>query len=109
MGFRNLPTDAAASLDSLIDAKPGCVSSMGLAQPDDPVAFTLLAFAEGESVSEEEYPGDTFYLVVEGMVDIVLPDRSVPMHMGDVLHVPAGVLHAVEPKGALKLLQVSYI
>ena len=106
MPFRNLPTEAAAPLASLIDARSGQVSSMALTRLGDPVSATLLAFAAGESVSEEVYPGDTFYLVAEGSVDIVFADRRVAMAAGEVLMVPAGVEHAVEPQGAAKLLQV---
>ncbi len=108
MPFRNLPVDAPAPLASLIDAAPGTVSSMGLTRLGDPVNATLLAFAAGESVSEEAYPGDTMYYLVEGITCITLPEASLLMHAGDVLRVPAGVVHAVEPQGAIKLLQISF-
>lgn len=108
MPFRNLPTEAAAPLASLIDARPGQVSSMSLTRLGDPVGATLLAFAEGESVSEEVYPGDALYYLIEGETDIKLPDRRVAMRAGDVLRVPAGTEHAVEPQTAIKLLQVVF-
>ncbi len=104
MPFRNLPTEEAAPLAGLIDAKPGVVSSMALTRLGDPVGATLLAFAKGESVSEEEYPGDTLYYLVEGEAEV----NRVRMCAGDVLKVPAGVSHAVEPEGAIKLLQISF-
>ena len=107
MSFRNLPTESAASLASLIDARPGQVSSMSFTRLDDSVSMTLLAFAEGESVSEEMYPADTLYLVIEGLTDIVFAERRVAVREGEVLMVPAGIEHAVEPGGAAKLLQVS--
>ena len=108
MPFRNLPTDVAAPLSSLIEARPGQISSMALTRLDDPVTATLLAFAEGESVSEERYPGDTLYYLVEGATDIVFGERRVPLSTGDVLRVPAGTEHAVEPATAIKLLQISF-
>ena len=108
MPFRNLPTEAAAPLASLIGARPGQVSSMSLTHLGDPVAATLLAFAEGESVSEETYPGDTLYFLVEGEAYIAFSDRRVSMSAGDVLRVPAGIEHAVEPAHAIKLLQISF-
>ena len=108
MPFRNLPTDSASSLSSLIEARPGQVSSMSLTRLGDPIGATLLAFAEGESVSEEVYPGDTLYYLVEGETEIKLPDHRVKMLAGDALRVPAGVEHAVEPMGAIKLLQISF-
>ena len=108
MPLRNLPTGAAVPLASLIEARPGQVSSMSFTRLGDPVSMTLLAFAEGESVSEEMYPADTLYLVAEGSTDIVFAGRRVTVHAGEVLMVPAGVEHAVEPVEAVKLLQVSF-
>ena len=108
MPFRNLPTDAAAPLASLIETRPGQISSMSLTRLGDPIGATLLAFSKGESVSEERYPGDTLYYVVEGATDIVFADRRVPLTAGNVLRVPAGVEHAVEPSSAIKLLQISF-
>ena len=108
MPFRNLPTDAAAPLSSLIETRPGQVSSMSLTRLGDPIGATLLAFAEGESVSEERYPGDTLYYLVEGATDIVFADHRVTLSVGDVLRVPANVEHAVEPACAIKLLQISF-
>lgn len=108
MPFRNLPTEEAAPLSSLIETRPGQVSSMSLTRLGDPVGATLLAFAEGESVSEEVYPGDMLYYLIEGETDIKFPDRRIAMHAGDVLRVPAGVEHAVEPLSAIKLLQISF-
>ncbi len=108
MPFRNLPTEAAAPLASLIEARPGQVSSMSLTRLGDPVAATLFAFAEGESVSEETYPGDTLYYLVEGESDIVFSDHRASLVAGDVLRVPAGIEHAIEPTSAIKLLQISF-
>ena len=108
MPLRNLPEEAAASLAALIEARPGQVSSCALAR-DAGLDMTLLAFAPGESVSEEEYFGDTLYYVVEGAAAVVLPERTVRMSAGDVLKVPAHVLHAVEGTGdaGFKVLQVT--
>ncbi len=111
MPFRNLPTEAAAPLASLISARPGQVSSMALTRLGDPIGATLLAFAEGESVSEERYPGDTLYYLVEGSAEIrfAADGHVVPMAAGDVLRVPANEEHAVEPTCATKLLQICFV
>ena len=108
MPFRNLPTEAAAPLASLIDARSGQVSSMSLTRVGDALGATLLAFSEGESVSEERYPGDALYYLVEGAAKIRFAEdgHEVAMAAGDVLRVPAGVEHAVEPTCATKLLQL---
>lgn len=108
MPLRNLPTQSAQSLAQLIDIRPGQVSSMALTR-NARFDLTLLAFAPGESVSEEEYFGDTLYYLVEGMACVVLPDARVTLAAGEVLRVPAHVLHAVEGADdhGFKLLQLN--
>lgn len=108
MGFRNLPTDEACPIAGLIESRQGQVSSMALAS-GGAVDFMLMAFSAGESVSEEEYFGDTLYHVVEGAADVVLPDRRVAVAAGEVFMVPAHIPHAVEGHegAAFKLLQLT--
>ena len=111
MGLRNLPTDVARPLTSLIDdAEPGRVSSRSLTRLSDVCQIMPLSFAAGESVSDEEYPADTMYYLLEGCAGITFAQEGrapVPLAAGEVLLVPAGVRHAVEPAGAIKLLQLS--
>ena len=101
MPLRNLPTDAATSLAQMIDIRPGQVSSMALTR-NAGFDLTLLAFAPGESVSEEEYFGDVLYY-------LVLPESRIVLEAGQVLRVPAHVEHAVEDAGGegFKLLQLN--
>ena len=108
MPLRNLPTEKAAPLAGLIENRPGQVSSMAFSRGSD-ASMTLLAFAAGESVSEEKYFGDTLYYLVEGMACVVLPDARVTLAAGEVLRVPAHVLHAVEGADdhGFKLLQLN--
>lgn len=107
MPLRNLPTDHAEALAGLIDEHPAQVSSMSLAR-DAGADVTLLAFAPGESVSEEIYFGDTLYYLVEGEAAVSLPDGDVPIVAGEVLRVPAQTPHGVENVGVgFKLLQLT--
>ena len=103
MPFKNLPTGSASPLASLVEARAGQVSSRSLTRIGDPLAATLLAFAEGESVSEETYVGDTLYYLVEGSAVV----NGVRMTAGDVLKVPGGTPHAVVPASAAKVLQLT--
>lgn len=108
MGLRNLPTEEARPLASLIECRPGQVSSMGLTQLGGGASVTLMAFAAGESVSNEAYEGDTLYYLVEGSAAIVFPDgRRALLRAGDALMVPSGQLHAVESVEAFKVMQVT--
>ena len=103
MGFRNLPTQAPQPLAGLVEARAGQVTSRTITRVGDPLAGTVLAFSDGESVSEERYPGDTLYYLIEGAATI----NGQLMAAGDVLVVPAGTEHAVNPDGAAKLLQLT--
>ena len=109
MGLRNIPTDTPAPLASLVAERPRMVASRSLTRGPG-ASMTLLAFSAGESVSEEVYPQDVMYYLVEGAARIALPGGSVDMRAGDVLCVPAGVPSAVEgadPSAGFKLLQVA--
>ena len=109
MGLRNIPTDAPVQFASLVAARKGTVASRSLTRGGDG-SMTLLAFAPGESVSEEIYPQDVMYYLLEGSAIITLPSGNVDMRAGDVLCVPAGVPSAVEgasPSAGFKLLQVA--
>ena len=103
MPFKNLPTGSAAPLATLVEARAGQVSSRSLTRIGDPLAATLLAFSEGESVSEETYAGDTLYYLVEGSAVV----NGARMTAGDVLKVPGGTPHAVVPASAAKVLQLT--
>ncbi len=106
MGLKNLPTAAPEPLAGLLTNRPGQVSSMALTQLDDTTSITLMAFADGESVSEEAYDGDVLYYVLEGAADVVFGQRRERLEAGAVLMVPKGQLHAVEAAGAFKMLQI---
>lgn len=108
MPLRNISTDAAASLRDMIAIKPGQVSSMALTS-DAGFDMTLLAFAPGESVSEEEYFGDVMYYLIEGSAVVVLPDARVTVGEGELFKVDAHVEHAVEGANeqGFKLLQIN--
>jgi quercetin dioxygenase-like cupin family protein len=104
--LKNLPRTAAQNLASLIDAKLHQVVSMALSN-SDAVQVSLFTFADGEMISEEFYPGDTFYLLLEGETKITLSDREIPMVAGDILAVEADRLHAIGGGTGFKVLQLT--
>ncbi|WP_418736723.1 cupin domain-containing protein, partial [Dysosmobacter sp.] len=69
--------------------------------------MTLLAFGDGESISEERYFGDTVYYVLEGDMPLRLEGHEVCLGAGDCLAVPAQTTHAIGGNGPFKLLQIT--
>ena len=55
--LRNLPTQQPQQLTQLIQIQPGRVVSMAMSRQEH-CQMTLLAFGDGESISEECYFGD---------------------------------------------------
>ncbi len=104
--LKNLPTEAAQNLASLIESKAHQVVSMALSNSDN-VQVSLFTFADGEMVSEESYPGDTSYLLVEGETRITVDDRVIPMVAGDILAVEANTAHAIGGGSGFKVLQIT--
>lgn len=104
--LRNFPEEKAAALSELISIRENQVVSMALTRGNG-ISMTLLAFAEGEDVSEEQYFGDTLYYGVEGEAVIRRGERDILLHQGEVVMVPAGTLHGVSGRGEFKILQIT--
>jgi quercetin dioxygenase-like cupin family protein len=104
--FRNLPTERAKTLAQMVSIQPGRVVSMAFSQ-NEHCQMTLLAFADGESVSEECYFGDTFYYVLEGEMPLQLEGQTGCLMTGDCIAVPAGTLHAIGGTRPFKVLQIT--
>ena len=104
--FRNVPTEQGALLSQMVDIQPGRVVSMALSK-NEHCQMTLLAFADGESVSEECYFGDTLYYVVEGTMPLQMETRTAVLRTGECMAVPAGMLHAVGGTEPFKVLQIT--
>ena len=63
--IRNLPTQQPQQLTQLIQIHPGRVVSMAMSRQEH-CQMTLLAFGDGESISEECYFGATLYYIWRG-------------------------------------------
>lgn len=55
------------------------------------IQIILFTFADKETVSEEEYYGDTMYLVIEGETYITKKEEKYHLKTGDIFMVPAGL------------------
>lgn len=104
--LRNLPLETPQPLADLIAIQPGSVVSMALSRSDH-YQMTLLAFAEGEGVSEERYFGDTLYLVLEGAMTLRQQGTRHTLQSGDSLLIPADTSHAIGGAGPFKILQIT--
>ena len=104
--LKNLPSDQVAALAQMVTIQPGRVVSMALSR-NEHCQMTLLAFADGESVSEECYFGDTFYYVLEGEMPLQCGETAHTLHAGDCIAVPANTLHAIGGSSPFKLLQIT--
>jgi len=106
MSLRNLPEEKAENLASLIEAKPHQVVSMSLSKNEN-VNISLLAFSSGEDLSDEAYPADTLYLVLEGSMEVVMENASISVGKGQVLKVPAEKVHRLSSNEPFKIMQIS--
>lgn len=104
--IKNLSAGQVETLAELVAIQPGRVVSMALSRNEN-CQMTLLAFADGESVSEECYFGDTFYYVLEGEMPVKMDGQTVLLKPGDCMAVPANTLHAVGGSSPFKLLQIT--
>lgn len=104
--LRNLPTESPAQMASLIESKKNQVVSMALSKSEH-LQMSLFAFADNETVSEEEYFGDTMYLVIEGETEVNQGGKVHHLKTGDTFMVPAHTLHEIGGTGSFKLLQIT--
>lgn len=104
--LRNLPTQQPQQLTQLIQIQPGRVVSMAMSRQEH-CQMTLLAFGDGESISEECYfaiPSTTFW---RGQLYVSVGEDSRCLQTGDCLAVPAHTPHAVVAPDGCKLLQIT--
>lgn len=104
--LKNLPTEEPKNLSSLLTPKQNQIVSMALSDSED-FQLSVLTFADQETVSEEEYFGDTMYFVLEGETFVTLGEKSHLLKTGDVFKVNAHVLHAIGGKGKFKVMQLT--
>lgn len=104
--LRNLPVDSPEHLADLISIQPGRVVSMALSRSPH-CQMTILAFGDGESVSEESYYGDTLYCVLEGTMPLRQDGQEKILEAGSCVAVPAQTVHAIGGAGPFKLLQIT--
>ncbi|PIE70397.1 MAG: cupin [Deltaproteobacteria bacterium] len=104
--IKNVSMETPEQLAGLITPKVNQVVSMALSNVEQ-IHMNLFSFADGEMVSEETYLGTTLYYLLEGETKITRDQKEYRLKAGDVLAVPAHVLHAVGGLNAFKMLQIT--
>ena len=102
--FKHLPEEPQALAD-LIQIRPGRVVSMSLTRSEC-CQMMIMAVSQGEEVTSEEYPGDTLYYVLEGVMPLYRGQERRDLTAGQIAVVPRGVPHAIGGAGDFKLLQM---
>jgi quercetin dioxygenase-like cupin family protein len=75
------------------DVAHGVVSQAVLTAPG--LRVTRFRFAAGQELSEHAVPARALVQVLEGACDFTLPDRTLRLGAGDLLHLPPQLPHAV--------------
>lgn len=104
--LRNLPQEMPRAFKDLIEYKKNQIVSMALSESDHFQVF-LFAFSDNETISEEEYFGDTMYHILDGETYLTQGDTKHHLKEGDVFSVAAHSVHSVGGKGPCKLLQIT--
>lgn len=93
--IRNIQKAAVVDLSTLIQARPGEISSKILAQ-NDAVSMTLFAFDDGEEIGTHTSRGDALVLVLQGRGKITIDGHDYSLSAGESIVMPATVPHAVK-------------
>jgi quercetin dioxygenase-like cupin family protein len=95
----------ALPLQSLITPTPKGIASRVLAKTTGG-NVTLFAFDAGQGLTEHTTPFDALVMVLEGLVVLTIGGKPVEAVPGTLVLMPASVPHAVESKGASRMLLI---
>ena len=101
--IKNIEQDTVLSLAGQVEAQPGQIVSLTLAQ-NRAVSVTLFAFAQGEEISTHDSIGDAMVTVLEGTGRFTVGGKEHFCHAGEVLVMPATVPHAVYAPEPFKMM-----
>lgn len=100
-----LPPAEALALASLITPTDQGIASRVLAK-NGGGTVTLFAFDAGQALSEHTAPFDALVLVLEGTFILSIGGTPVEARQGAVVHMPAGVPHAVDASERSRMLLI---
>lgn len=99
----NALPDSPIPLADLVDYQDGSVVSRVLFRNAGGV-MTLFAFAAGEGLTEHVTPHDALVQILDGSVRITVGGTEHLVGAGEILHLPAGVPHALDGEERFRML-----
>ncbi len=97
--------DTPQSLADLVTYQSGAIVSRTLINKKTGTV-TLFAFDKGESLSEHTAPYDALVYVLDGEADITVGEKVHRVRAGEVLLLPANIVHAVRAPAPFKMLLI---
>jgi quercetin dioxygenase-like cupin family protein len=97
------PIARSAALADLVAYQPGSVVSRVLLKNEGGV-MTVFAFAEGEGLTEHMSPHEATVLILEGEALVTIGGEAHTLRVGEMLHLPASVPHALHGERGFKML-----
>lgn len=98
-----IPPAEAFSLHSLITTTEQGIASRILAKTPGG-SLTLFAFDAGQGLSEHTSPFEAMVVVLEGTLALTVGGKPVRAGAGDIVRMPANVLHAVDAAESARVL-----
>lgn len=67
---------------------------------------TLFAFAQRQGLSEHKTPYDALVYIIDGEAEITISGIKNKVKAGEIIHMPAGNLHALKANKQFKMLLI---
>jgi len=99
------PIGTPAELEHLVAYQEGSVVSRTLLK-NQGGTLTVFAFGEGQGLSEHSTPHDASVLILDGSAVVTIDGEEHRVSRGQMLHLPAGVPHALRAPESFKMLLV---
>ncbi len=97
--------DGVQSLGSLVDYQAGSIVSRQIVK-DRGGSVTSFAFDAGEGLSEHTTPHEALLQVIDGTARVEIAGEAHTVGAGEIIHLPAGVPHAVQANERFRMLLV---
>jgi len=97
--------DGAELLGTLVDYQAGSIVSRQILK-DRGGSVTAFAFDAGEGLSEHTTPHEALLQVIDGTARVEIAGEAHDVGVGEIIHLPAGIPHAVQAEERFQMLLV---